>query len=103
MTSIIKQKIINKFVLPKDVINIIKEYIFHTIKKIQKNDPRYDLLLSIPLKEYDFRDGVTFLYLTINEDKDYFITYKDFEIQIQTLRYVGNAIYGIDGHHFLIE
>jgi hypothetical protein len=48
MEIIAKQIIINKFLLPKDVIDIIKEYIFHTIKKIPKYDPRYDLLVTIP-------------------------------------------------------
>ena len=41
--------------------------------------------------------------MSINEEKDYYLTYKNFEIQIQTFRYVGNVVYGLEGHRFLIE
>ena len=95
-----KTMILNKLNLPLDVINLVKDYAFHGIQRIPKDDMRYNLLSTIPYKEYDPSDGVTFVYLTISNDKDYFLTYHDFEIQIQTLQYNhdGNMIYGIEGH-----
>lgn len=100
-----KQLIINRFTfLPKELVDVIKEYAFHTIKKIPRNDERYDVLRTIPCKEYDPSDGVTFVYMRISSEKDYFLTYLNFEIQLQTLVYEeGNMIYGIEGHTFMIE
>ena len=83
----------------KEIIDIIKNYIFHTIKKI----PKYELLLTIPEREYDPSDELTYFYMHINEEKDYFLTYKDFEIQIQIFRYIGNVVYGLEGHSILIK
>jgi len=70
------------------------------INKIDPYDERYELLSRIPLKEVNPKDGLVFVYLTINDEKDYFITYKDFEMQIQTLGYDtnNNSVYFIDGH-----
>ena len=33
--------------------------------------------MYIPLKEYFQINNINYLYLTINNDEDYFITYKD--------------------------
>ena len=48
-----------------------------------------------------------FVYLNITAEKDYFLVYKKFEIQIQTLRYGDddddNRIYFVDGSIFVIE
>jgi hypothetical protein len=85
------------------MINIIKDYTFHTIKKIQKNDHRYELLLTIPPKEYDQIDYVVYVYMTINAVKDYFLTYSNYEIQLQTFLYSDGVIYGISGHSVTIE
>jgi hypothetical protein len=52
-----------------ELVDIIKDYVFHTIKKIPKNDERYPLLRSIEPKEYDPADGVTYVYLTITLEK----------------------------------
>ena len=104
MTTLSKQLIINKFILPKELLGIIKDYTFTTINKIQKNDKRYDLLLTIPQKEYDTDDGVTFVYMSINHDKDYFLTYHNYEIQLQTLLYDNdNFIYTTEGYSVTIQ
>jgi hypothetical protein len=103
MTTYSKQLIINKFKLPKDICNMIKDYLFHIIKKIHKNDIRYEILLTIPYKEYDPNDGVTYVYMDINENKDYFLTYSNFEIQLQTFFYENNIVYGIDAHRVTIK
>jgi len=36
MSSIAKQSLINNFNLPKEIIDIVKDYIFYKIKKYQK-------------------------------------------------------------------
>ena len=92
-----------------DVLNVIKEYVFHEIKKIPKNDKRYDLLLTIPMKEYDPTDETTCVYIGITDDKDYYIVYTNFKLQLQTLKYGNdddddaNNVYFIDGSIFVIE
>jgi len=91
MSTHLKQLIINKFILPKELLDIIKDYIFPTIQKIQKNDKRYKMLLTIPEREYDPSDGVAYVYMTINDVKDYFLTYKNGEIQLQTFLYNSNT------------
>lgn len=95
-----KSLILNKLNLPVDLINMVKDYAFHGIKRIPKDDMRYQLLSTIPPKEYDPSDGVTFVYLLIGNNKDYFLTYCNFVIQLQTLQYNenDNMIYGIEGH-----
>jgi len=104
MSTISKQLFINRFKLPQEIIDIVKEYIFHKIKKIQKNDERYQLLLTIPYKEYDYTDDSTFVYMRISEEKDYFLVYINFVIHLQTLRYGDdNVIYFVDYSKFLIE
>ena len=104
-TIIAKQLIINNLRLPMELIDIIKDYTFHKIKKISKNDDRYDMLLTIP--EYDYINDTKYVYLNISAEKDYFLVYKQFEIQIQTLRYGGddddNRIYFVDGSKIVIE
>jgi hypothetical protein len=106
MSSISKQLIINKFVLPREILDIVKEYLFH--KKIPKNDKRYDLLLTIPIREHF--DKFSCVYLSITDDKDYYLVYINYAIQIQTLRY-GNGnnghnegvVYFIDGNIFVMK
>jgi len=92
----------NKFILPKDVVDIIKDYTFRRINKIQKNDKRYKMLLSIPYKEYDPNDDVTFVYISINDEKDYYITYANFEVQIQIFMYDDNLIHQIEAHNIIL-
>ena len=69
------------------------------INTIPKTDERYDILREIPWKEYDENDDVTFVYLNINEQKDFFITYcpNTHCVQYQTLGYEGNTVYWIEG------
>ena len=106
-TIIAKQLIINNIYLPMELIDIIKDYTFRKIKKISKNDGRYNMLLTIPDIEYDYIDDTRCVYLNITAKKDYFLVYKKFEIQIQTLRYGDddddNTIYFVDGSIFVIE
>jgi hypothetical protein len=97
--------------LPLDIINhiltfdrrfIIRNGQVITINPIAKADERYDILLKIPRKEYDYTDGVTYTYMCINDDKDYYITYKPYELQIQVLYYEVDTIHAIDGHiHYI--
>ena len=105
MSSITKQLIINKFILPKEIINIVKEYAFHKIKKIPTNDTRYNLLLTIQFKEYDHSEDTTYVYMKITRDKDYHLVYTNFIIYLQTLRYSDNdnRVYFIDGSKTLIK
>ena len=106
MSFIAKQLLINRLHLPAEIIDIVKDFTFHKIKKIPENDPRYQILLKMPLKDYDDSDDTTFVYLSINTEKDYFLVYKNLEIFIQTFRYgVGddNTVYFVDGSIFAIE
>jgi hypothetical protein len=106
MTSIARQLVINNInlSLPKEIIDIVKDYTFHRIKKISENDVRYDILLDIPYKEYNYTHDISFVYLSITHEKDYYLVYKNFEIQIQTLKYVNdNEVQFLDGSIFLIE
>ena len=103
MSIISKMLLINTFRLPTELNDIIKAYAFHTITKIQKNDERYEMLLQIPEKEYDPTDGVSYVYMSINNEKDYFLTYKNYEIQLQTLLYYDNVVHLLDAHCFTIE
>lgn len=100
MNSIIaKNLIINNFELPDEIKNLVKDFAFRRIGKIYKNDDRYKLLLTIPDKNFDPSDGVTFVYLNINDDKDYYLTYINYEIQIQVFKYVGNVVHFVEGNH----
>ena len=104
MSSIAKQLLINNFGLPKEITDIVKDYIFYKIKKIPKNDERYNILLKIPVKEYDPTDDTICVYLTISQEKDYFLVYKNFKIQLQTLLYTDdNVVHFIEGTIFSIE
>jgi len=78
--------------LPMELVDIIKDYTFHRIKEIPENDERYNLLLTIPDKEYDPIQCLSFVYLSIIEDKDYFLTYYKYIIQLQTFIYSNDVI-----------
>jgi hypothetical protein len=103
MSTISKQVVINHLLLPKEVIEIIKEYTFHKIKPIPENDERYNMLYTIEPKIYDPTTNHTHVYLTINHEKDYYIVYLDFEIQIQVFKYETNRVLFIDGARYIIE
>jgi hypothetical protein len=91
-----------KHILTFDCRFIVRNGQILTINPIAKTDERYNILLTMPLKEYDYTDGVTYVYMCINEDKDYYITYKPYELQIQVLYYEVDSIYNIDGHiHYI--
>jgi hypothetical protein len=103
MSTISRQVVINHLLLPKEVIEIIKEYTFHKIKRIPENDERYNKLYTIEPKIYDPTTNHTYVYLTINDQKDYYIVYLDFEIQVQVFRYETNRVIFIDGSRYIIE
>ena len=104
MSLIAKQLLINKFNLPKEIMDIIKDYIFRKIKKILENDERYNILLTIPVKEYHPRGHAICVYLNISQEKDYYLVYKNFEIQILTLLYTDDdVVYLMEGNIFSIE
>jgi hypothetical protein len=105
MSLIVKQLLINNFKLPKEVIDIVKDYTFHKIKKIPENDERFHILLTIPFKEYDRTDDSTYVYLTISEEKDYLLVYKNFQIQLLTLRYGADddVVHFVNSSIFAIE
>ena len=78
-----KQLIINRFVLPTEIIDIIKEYAFLKINKIPKNDNRYIILSTIQLKTCDMFDTTSFyVLLKIAERKYYYLVYSDFSLRI---------------------
>lgn len=98
MNSVIsKQLLINYLTIPVEIKVMVKDFSFRRIGKIPKNDDRYKLLLTIPDKIFDSSDGVTFVYLNINDDKDYYLTYINYEIQIQVLKYAGNVVHFVQG------
>jgi hypothetical protein len=50
MNSIISTQIlIHKLGIPTEICTIIKNYVFHEIKKLPKTDNRYAILLTIPI------------------------------------------------------
>ena len=72
------QLILNRLVLPTDVLILIKDYLFHTIQKIDKRDERYNLLMKIPPKEvYDDDTEITVVGLRIKPDRYYFLSYNN--------------------------
>ena len=100
--SITKQLLIHQFNLPTEIIDIIKNYIFYEIKKIPENDERYQMLLTIPIKVYDPTNNSSYVYLNISEEKDYYLVYINYTIQLQTLLYTDN-VHFIEGTIFSIE
>jgi hypothetical protein len=56
--------------------------------KIPKNDIRYEILKTIPEKEYD--EDSAYVYLLINGEKDYFVVSINATIQIQIIWYPAN-------------
>jgi hypothetical protein len=71
------------------------------INKISNDDERYCILQTIPEKEKHGES--TIVYLWINDEKDYYIVYIDFEIQVQILSYEGNLIRRIDADLYEIK
>ena len=104
MSTIATQVVINHLLLPKEVIEIIKEYTFHKIKRIPEDDERYHMMYyTIEPKRYEPVTNHTYVYLTINHEKDYFILYRDFEIQIQVIGYGTNRVTFLGGSRYIIE
>jgi hypothetical protein len=61
------------------------------INRIPETDIRYTMLQTIPDKEYDESDNTVYVYLWISKNKDYFMVYKNYSIQLQTLLYIGKT------------
>lgn len=59
-----------------------------SISRIPRDDPRYQILSTIPEKEHDDQEDIMFVYLYISETKDYFMTYRPYQIGLQTLLYI---------------
>lgn len=83
--------------LPRDLIENVHAFAFKKIGKIDKNDHRYTMLLNMPDKDFDPSDGVSFVYLRINDEKDYYLTYTSTEVQLQVFEYVDNVVNWVDG------
>jgi hypothetical protein len=97
MSFIMKRMILNTFQLPREIIHLIQDYAFRQIKKISENDCRYDLLLTIPTKEYYPDEFEPYVYITITDCKDYFIVYTDYQLQLHTYEYGDDdVIYLVD-------
>jgi hypothetical protein len=94
--------LMNKFQLPTELIDIISEYVFPKVNRIPADDARYELLLNIPSRDYDESSGVAFVYMVINDDKDYFLTctyeYGNAQLQLQTFFYGTEFVQQIEGH-----
>jgi len=104
MSLIAKQLVINKLFLPKEIVDIVKDYLFRRIQQISEYDERYDILLTIPYKEYDLAAHAIYVYLNISEEKDYFLVYKNFQIELLTLGYgVADNVYLVDRSLVLIQ
>ena len=104
MSFIAKQLVINKLFLPKEIVDIVKDYLFRRIQQISEYDERYDILLTIPYKEYDLAAHAIYVYLNISEEKDYFLVYKNFQIELLTLGYgVADNVYLVDRSLVLIQ
>ena len=104
--SLIKKQVLtimNKLILPENIIDIIKDYLFHEMKKIPSNDLRYNLLLTIPNKIYDPEDGCCDVDLWITNEKWIYLLYTNYTIQIQILTFNPdiNLMTRIDG--FIIK
>lgn len=91
--------------LPLEMVNHIlsfdKRFVIRNgkviqIKTIPKNDMRYHLLSNIPLKECSSIENTMFVFLFVNEWKQYFILHSKHEIKIQVL------LYNTDTHEHII-
>ena len=76
-----------KYLLPFDKRFVLRKGKLININRISKQDERYEILSKIPMKEYYVEDDLTCVYLSINNDKDFYLTYQNYEIQIQTFLY----------------
>ena len=95
--------ILNKLKLPKEIINMIKDYVFRIIQKFHVDDIRYNLLLSIPEKEY-YDDNETCVHIGINYHKEFYLSYYDNEFILQTVQYFdNNYIKIVEEHSYIIK
>ena len=76
--------------LPLDIVKHILLYddrfVIRNDKKIQINNIQKKQLIISP-KKYEAKNDTTFICLTINKDKDYVISYCNYEMQIQLFIY----------------
>lgn len=88
--TISTQLILTRLALPTDVLYLIKDYLFHVIKKIDKQDERYTLLMNILPKEVDVDTNgvvITVATLKIKDDKYYFLTYNNIKYMLELFVY----------------
>ena len=76
-----------KHIISYDKRFIIRKGKIIEIKRIDKNDKRYELLESIKKKEYNVIEKSSSVYITINSQKDYCIKYSENELELLTLLY----------------
>jgi len=87
-----------KYILQYDKRFVIRKGEILQINRIPNIDEIYSILYSIPEKEYEPFNDVTFVYMHISDTKEYFLTYKDYKIQLQTFEYSDtDIITRIDG------
>lgn len=116
-----------------DMFLPIHREVLSPANRIPRDDPRYAILQTIPLKEHDEEDNLDYVYLWIKDDKDYFITvqirddepdynhdhdylnYPDYEfndddeptkvveIQVQTFRYERDRVIWLSGEKVIVR
>ena len=83
MNSIISTQIlIHNLGIPTEICTIIKNFVFHEIKKLPKTDNRYAMLLTIPLK-LTTNNRVSSVSLKISFNAKITLTYSDNFIYIR--------------------
>jgi hypothetical protein len=84
MNSIISTQIlIHNLGIPTEICTIIKNFVFHEIKKLPKTDNRYAMLLTIPLKVITTNNHVSSVSLKISFNAMIVLTYSDNFIYIR--------------------
>lgn len=89
MNSIISTQIlIHNLGIPPEICTIIKNFVFHEIKKLPKTDNRYAMLLTIPRKLINNR--VSTVSLKLSFDAMITLTYSDNFIYTRKHHYIEN-------------
>jgi len=98
--------------LPMDIIYHILSYdIRFTIRKgnilkinkIHNIERTYEILSTIPNKNYDPEEDMMFVYLGINSSKNFILTYKNSEINIDTLFYKNDRFCYMEMNKYIIS
>lgn len=92
--------ILNK-IFSEDISRYIINYIYPN--KIPKDDIRYYILMNIPVKEFDPIDEFIYVYLTIDNTKDFMLSYNNFEYRLQKFSYNDSHVFWISGESYIME